>query len=637
MCMEMRDIAVITQFIDNSYSSDILQGIQDFFKDKNVRLFILEARSPFSTASNNEYQFWASALLAQSQKIDAVILLSGSYTAVLTEDQLKEVFEPLIHAPVISISAELPLKNSYYTLSDCQQAISETMKHLIQEHGAKKIGFVSSEKTPAKEGIARLEAYKKALEENGMTFDPSIVIPSNFTQLETILEMHKHFKTKEDVKFDALLCANDFSAFGAIYTLKELGLNVPDDILVTGYDDCSTAETMGLSSINQTLTLQGYKAAEIAWNVINGKPAECITKIPAKAVFRRSCGCNTLLPPELANKHFSMAIQHVDDGLNYTSLYSLLDKLQGYYTLTELYNQLSRILMEVDVSAFAICLYKSPVLVAKGMKLKLPESASLKMHYNTHKNLSIMNEDISFDPYMNILPPGILSDEPSSYIVNPIFFGEIQYGYFLYRPGNKDLKLYSVYMKIVSNYISQAFDLTSKLEGHHSIEKANKELSLFSKIDELTKVYNRRGFMFLSKKSIELALQMNAEGMVIYADVDHLKDINDNFGFANGDKALAAIGGILSKCLRKTDVIGRMGGDEFAIVAAGMNEEILKEVMIHIENECSAWTIETKSPFRLSVTLGAIPFDKEKCLLENLISQAEIQLYNEKQKKNNFM
>ncbi|MCQ2584942.1 MAG: GGDEF domain-containing protein [Treponema sp.] len=631
--MGLRDIAVITQFIDNTYCSDIFQGIRDFYKDKDVRLFILEARSPFTDASDNEYQFWASALLAQSKKFEAVILLSATYCTNLSTEKIKELFEPLIKAPVISISVDLSIKNSYHTIANCDTGFSELVKHLIQEHGAKKIGFVSAEKTTSREGAERLEAYKKALAENNLEFDPSIVIPSNFTQAETIITFHSLFKTKEDVKFDALMCANDYSALGAIYALKELGINIPDDVIVTGFDDCSTAEAMGVTSINQQIFQQGYEAANIAWKIINGESVNRITKIDVKPVFRRSCGCNNLMSAELSNKHFSMAKQFVDVSWNYGTIYSLLDKMQGYHTLNELYNLLARILIEADITAFAICLYKTPIFQSKGMKMRLPDSISLSMHYNHHNNVRILNEDVGFDPYISILPRDCLDDEPSAYIVNPIFFAEMQYGYLVYRPGKKDFNLYSLYMKIVSNSIAQAYEVTRRLEEHTNLEKANKELSISSRTDELTQVYNRRGFMFLGKKTIELALQMDTDGLVIFVDMDGLKMINDNYGHESGDKAIVAEAQILSKCFRGTDVIGRMGGDEFAIVASGMNEEILKEVRVQLENECSAWTIENKSPFRLSMSIGAVPFTKENCLLENLIAEADMRQYAEKRKK----
>ena len=64
-----------------------------------------------------------------------------------------------------------------------------------------------------------------------------------------------------------------------------------------------------------------------------------------------------------------------------------------------------------------------------------------------------------------------------------------------------------------------------------------------------------------------------------------------------------------------------------------MNEEILKDIRVQIENECSAWTIENKSPFRLSMSIGAVSFTKENCLLENLIAQADMKQYTEKKKK----
>ncbi|MCQ2596597.1 MAG: GGDEF domain-containing protein [Treponema sp.] len=631
--MAIKEIAVITQFIDNTYCSDIIQGIQDFYKDKEVRLCFLEARSPYSDASDYEYQYWTSALLAQAKSFEAVIIISATYCTMLSIQDLANLLKPIVHGPVISVSIDLPFENSYYTEADCLSGYRELINHLITEHHCKRIAFVSAEKTSSIEGVARLNAYKTVLAENHMDFDPSLVIPSDFNQGETIRTFEERYKTKEDINFDAVVCANDYSALGAIYALKQLGLRIPDDVIVTGFDDCSAGIAMGLTSINQNITRQGYEAAAALWKIIHGEFPEHKIKVPVKPVYRRSCGCNYHSEKENSTgANFLAAAQYVDITNNYTNLNSLLDKMQSAHSLEELNNMLSRVLIEVDISAFALCLYKTPYETQKGQLGNIPEEATVTMHLD-HRKLSFeLHTDIHFNPRERILPEGIL-DTPSNYIVNPIFFGPNQYGYFLYRPGNKPYNLYSVYTRIVNNAIVLSYLYTNKLIENSSLEQQNQELSISSRTDELTKVFNRRGFLFLGQKSVDLALQMESEGLVLFGDMDGLKKINDTYGHEAGDTAIKAEAEILSKCFRQNDVIGRLGGDEFAIVAPGLKMEKLTDIRKQIEKECAAWKEKTNSSFGISISLGAAAFNKNQHLLEDLIALADSVQYEEKRAK----
>ncbi len=633
--MALKEIAVITQFMDNTYCSDIMQGIQNYFSDKDVRLCFLEARSPFAEASDFEYQYWASALFAQGKKFEAVLIISATYCTLLSVETIAGLLEPIIHVPVISIAIDLPLKNAYSTEADCLSGYRELINHLISEHGCKRIAFVSAEKTSSKEGADRLEAYKTVLAEHNMEIDPSIIIPSDFNQGETINTMKSLFKSKEDITFDSIVCANDYSALGAIYFLKELGLRIPNDVIVAGYDDCSAASAMGLTSINQDISRQGYEAADTAWKLVNGEKANRITKVPVKPVFRRSCGCNIheITAENHTGTNFLAAQQFVDVTKNFTTLYSLLDKMQSANSLMELYNLLERVLPEADVSAIAICLYKTPIYSQKGRLFDLPEEAELTCHYDHRRKIRELQTSIPFNPHDGILPEGILDKDPSFYFVHPVFYGEKQYGYFVYRPGKKQYNLYSVYMKIISNSIVQAYLYTNKIMEYSTLEKQNQELSLSARTDELTKVFNRRGFLFLGQKTIDLALQMEKNGLVIFCDMDGLKKINDTYGHESGDIAIKAEAEILSKQFRGNDVVGRMGGDEFAIVASGLSMERIQTIREKINKECEAWKAASGSPFSISISLGAVSFDSNNHILENLIAQADNRQYEEKRAK----
>jgi predicted signal transduction protein with EAL and GGDEF domain len=93
--------------------------------------------------------------------------------------------------------------------------------------------------------------------------------------------------------------------------------------------------------------------------------------------------------------------------------------------------------------------------------------------------------------------------------------------------------------------------------------------------DELTGLYNRRGFMALAERQLKLGRRSGRGMLFILVDVDGLKQINDSLGHSQGDSALRRTAEVLRKTFRNSDVIARMGGDEFAVLAieASCNSE----------------------------------------------------------------
>ena len=87
-----------------------------------------------------------------------------------------------------------------------------------------------------------------------------------------------------------------------------------------------------------------------------------------------------------------------------------------------------------------------------------------------------------------------------------------------------------------------------------------------SLMDELTGLHNRRGFVSLAEQRLKLTSRQGVRSTLIFIDVDNLKYINDNFGHREGDGALQQIAGLLRECFRESDIIGRLGGDEFCVL-----------------------------------------------------------------------
>ena len=96
---------------------------------------------------------------------------------------------------------------------------------------------------------------------------------------------------------------------------------------------------------------------------------------------------------------------------------------------------------------------------------------------------------------------------------------------------------------------------------------AEEALRTLSIKDDLTGLYNRRGFFALAEQGLKTAQRMGTEMLLIYGDLDNLKEINDTFGHKEGDQALMDISQILKETFRESDIIARIGGDEFVMLA----------------------------------------------------------------------
>ncbi len=98
------------------------------------------------------------------------------------------------------------------------------------------------------------------------------------------------------------------------------------------------------------------------------------------------------------------------------------------------------------------------------------------------------------------------------------------------------------------------------------LESANKEIQALAISDPLTGLYNRRGFIALAEQQLKLADRTRRGALLFFADLDGMKWINDTLGHEEGDRALVDIASILKETFRLSDIIARIGGDEFAVL-----------------------------------------------------------------------
>lgn len=173
------------------------------------------------------------------------------------------------------------------------------------------------------------------------------------------------------------------------------------------------------------------------------------------------------------------------------------------------------------------------------------------------------------------------------------------------------------------------FLLLSKLR---ELAIAHQELLVISATDSLTSCYNRRAFTALVDGYLEKLDARGKEGGLLLIDVDHFKGVNDTYGHDSGDEALKLIADAIKGAVRDTDLIGRLGGEEFSVflpsTPPGQMRLVAERIRLSINMLEFAPTVD---PIPLSVSVGGTAF-RSKTTFNDLYRRADKLLYDAKRK-----
>ena len=155
-------------------------------------------------------------------------------------------------------------------------------------------------------------------------------------------------------------------------------------------------------------------------------------------------------------------------------------------------------------------------------------------------------------------------------------------------------------------------------------------------IDELTGIYNRRQLIQLGEHALAQVKRSERPLSIILFDIDHFKDVNDNFGHTTGDTILKKIVGCCQKNVRKMDIFGRYGGDEFIVILPETTVEQAEFVAKRLNtNVFINSELLEECPIQLSISVGLSFLNDEQESLTQLINQADEAMYNAKKSGRN--
>ena len=153
-------------------------------------------------------------------------------------------------------------------------------------------------------------------------------------------------------------------------------------------------------------------------------------------------------------------------------------------------------------------------------------------------------------------------------------------------------------------------------------------------MDDLTGISNRRGFMSLAQHAIKMCDRMAWPAAFIMFDLDEFKPINDQFGHAEGDRALKAFARILKTQFRESDVFARIGGDEFVAILTGTGTDMVESALRRFQESIDQYNKESKRGYDIMYSAGYAIRDRDDSeSLETMLALADSQMYENKMQK----
>lgn len=157
--------------------------------------------------------------------------------------------------------------------------------------------------------------------------------------------------------------------------------------------------------------------------------------------------------------------------------------------------------------------------------------------------------------------------------------------------------------------------------------------SQLAREDSLTKISNRRGFYEYGETAVSTANRLQLPITGIFIDLDEFKSINDTYGHKTGDKLLYEIAQIIKEGIRKTDVVGRLGGDEFCIILLNVDSKQAKDFSENLRTKLNEKI--RQHGWKTTISMGVVSYESTPVSFQDLIQGADNLMYQVKKNGRN--
>lgn len=199
------------------------------------------------------------------------------------------------------------------------------------------------------------------------------------------------------------------------------------------------------------------------------------------------------------------------------------------------------------------------------------------------------------------------------------------------------LQLGEVPTRLITVFLLIGYGISTQYLINSSKRMAAEMLAL-SLTDHLTGLYNRRGFMTLAEQQLKIEERAKENLSLLFADIDDLKGINDSLGHAEGDEVILQVADVLKEAFRESDVIARIGGDEFVVLAAKVAAESSDILEKRLQQHIDSHNAKVNRDYEISVSMGTVCIDPgDRLSIDDLVSKADALMYEQKKHRRSQM
>lgn len=600
--------------------------------DTNIYIFTCDAWT-YSTSYYNQGES-AIFTLPDFSSYDGIILHGDT---IYDKDAMDKVVNKIKKSKVPCISLNVKYPGMLHISMENGEGIYEITRHMIQVHGAGKLAFISGPEEN-KDADGRLKSFKKALSDNGIKADKKYVFYGDYHP-ESGREAIEYFYDLSDEFPDAVIAANDEMALGAYYGLRDKGLDVPGQVLLSGYDYAFVGRNHHpkITSVKRPETELGRRAYEkLKAYIKDGKAGdeEALKIIP---IFTESCGCID----HLAEDERSFRSEAVRDKLHVTSYSEIIKSssadFTGVPTFEQLLVEIKRYIKIINPEEFYLCMcvVAEPLSVDGISDIEEKERTTDLTGYSSQICIPAAYRKGEYCRYGRFDVHKLLPEEVTEgnkgkfYTVIPVHYQDRCYGYCVL--GNSRLMIDSELFHLFIMNINNAIENIRKQNMLNSMVQKLNRMWIY---DTLTGIFNRAGFFKFANSVIDEAVRKRNKLFVLFLDLDGLKDINDKYGHDEGDAFIKAMGNVLSQVRGHGELLMRYGGDEFVVMAQGYTDEDAGKYIERIQDGIDKYNASSNKPYKLEASMGYnIVGPDEIHNLEELIESADKEMYKVKKQK----
>lgn len=624
---EYKTLALFICGVSGTFQKSLCKELTHKALDAGYNLAIFNAFKDYIHNGNEAYTEGEMNILNLPvyEQLAGIIVVPDTFSDENFREYLIRTIKERATCPVVCIRSRIKGFNNI--LIDNDTALESIISHFIVKHKMTKLAFVNGPEWH-QDAISRGACFRKTMSKYNLPVREDWVINGTFWFDRGKEHVDMLLGGPKETWPEAIICANDYMAVAICDECFDRGIRVPEDVAISGFDNLPETMTCypPLTTVDVSISGVVDTCFDILLRESVDSKEDCVEyKIPTKDIYRCSCGCESidiraLLSSVRSTREECDAMFRAARSNTYMSV--RLQELNEYC-------EIGRFLYD-DYNEFRnlyICLCEKQdekgVVVASCAK---GYSEKMNMVYGIKDRKEIEAEE--FDT-CRLIPDVAIEDKPVQYYFTPLHYQDNTFGYVIHSYNNGECfdKAFQNWMSVVGNAIE---NIRTKLIFSDLVEELNNQYLH----ESMTGLYNRRGFDIFSTQMFEKAVIEQKKMMILEIDMDNLKQVNDEYGHAEGDRAIDIIADALKLITDGDAICSRVGGDEFWVIAYDYNKEMMKDYIDNLMNTLEMLDRKEDKPYNVVVSHGSVITDPSSGItLEEYINIVDARMYKNKRER----